>query len=116
MSPAGNEFFTPTSLATFAGASLAVMVISNTVRHLTKWDSPLPCFVVSMIISLFAARILDALSGAVGVFVAIANGCLLFCSAAGLQEATVKLLIPKLAGGRKESGLGRTSWLTPWLK
>ena len=61
MDTAVQNFLTPTSLATLGGTSVAVMAITNTLRTLFKWNSPLVGFITALVVTLLAATISGAL-------------------------------------------------------
>jgi hypothetical protein len=109
-----QNFFTASSFGTVAGASAAVVAVANTVRTLTRWQSPWPAFIASCIVAFVGASIAKTLSGASGYGLAILNACLLFCSATGLQDVVVRATQPappKLEQHAKRS----VKWLSKWL-
>ena len=110
-----DEFFTAGSIATFAGATGAVWVLTNVFRVLLKRDSILFGFIVSLMISFVGAYAAHTLTSLVQVFLIFLNGCLLFLTAAGVQgfanEAGKRSVDRTKLHGRRDVG-----FLTPWFK
>jgi hypothetical protein len=113
---AATEFFTTHSVLTFAGASGATLIVTNTIRKLTRLESAWVPFVVALILAFVIAASTDALGGVLDGVVALLNACLLFCTALGLQEGAVAAKTPA-EEGRPTRQSGRTvPWLSPWLR
>jgi len=110
-----DEFFTAGSIATFAGATGAVWVLTNVFRVLLKRDSILFGFIVSVVISFVGAYAAHTLTSLVQVFLIFLNGCLLFLTGAGVQgfanEAGKRSVDGTKLHGRRDVG-----FLTPWFK
>jgi hypothetical protein len=118
-----NEFVTIESLGTFAVASGTVYSIANTIRILFNWDSKLPAFFASVMVSTLAVSLshndLDLLSKIVVILI---NSCLLFLNALGLQTQTSNKSpvsssqIPpeNTTGPEPWSEPKRVTWLSPW--
>lgn len=112
-----RDFFTPVSIATYAGATLAVYVFSNTVRKLLGRDSVWISFIIAMLVSFigaYAAKLLQL--EIVSIFVALLNGCLLFLGAAGAQETISYNAAPKPTGVPKPQGRQPIKWTSSWFK
>jgi ABC-type Fe3+-siderophore transport system permease subunit len=102
---ADNPFFTPESLGTLAGASLAAMVAANvfgsffsdptTNKSVRKWAALIISFFVSAGLLLFWGP--DVITGQ-DWLLAILNALLIFATAAGINQ---------LATGTSVSGRGR---------
>ena len=107
-----TTFFDFQSLGTYAGASLAVVVVSNTIRKLTKWDSPWPPFIVSQLVA-FGLAFQHGIHGLPDGLLAFLNGCLLFMTADGMQAVALTAKNP--AGGTRAFGAKPVPWLSRWL-
>jgi hypothetical protein len=108
-----SDFLTAASVETFFGATVAVYAVSNVLRMAFRLDRPYLPLLVALVVA-FGLAINSGLLKNVGdVVVAILNGCLLFLSAAGLQQAGAAE-VRGSEGGRRQ-GRGRVSWTTPWL-
>jgi hypothetical protein len=117
MSNALQNFFTLESFGTLGGASLIVVVLTNTYRTLTKQDHPLIAFIAAELVAFICAWQAHALVDAFRTFVAFLNGCLLFCSALGLNETAVNAAKPAPApGAAKPFGAARGKWLKSWFE
>ena len=84
-----NDFFTLQSLGTFAGATGATLVISNSLQRVLNRNPAWMALVVAEVICI-ATVVLTHESASEGTtilmsdyFVAVVNGFLVFCSAAG---------------------------------
>lgn len=111
-----NEtYFTWPALVTLGGSALAVIVVSNTVRALSKRDTPWVPFIVSIVVSFGVAHYTMALGQWIDYVLALLNSCLLFCTAAGMNQAGVELK-PAPAGQPKPYGSRKVTWLSPWLR
>jgi hypothetical protein len=111
-----QTFFTSQSLLTLGGAALGVVVVSKTIRTLSKWDSPWPAF-VSLAVCFTGAYSIKALSQPVNYPVSALNACLLFCTALGMNEAAGtgrgRRLRSRNATAQTEKDF---SWWSSWLK
>jgi hypothetical protein len=111
---AANDFFTPESLASLAGASLAVTVAANVVGSFFDDESPkrvarlttalVTSFVVSIGLLVFFGP--DPLT-AQDWFVAVVNSMLVFSTAAGINQLA--------AGGVGKQGRA-AGFSTSWFK
>ena len=111
-----RDFFTPVSIATYAGATLAVYVFSNTLRKLLRRDSVWISFIIAMLVSFigaYAAKLLQP--EIVSIFVALLNGCLLFLGAAGAQETIAYNALPKPVDVPRRQGRKRIKWTSSWF-
>ena len=81
-----QAFLTWKSLGSYGGASVAVVIVSNTFRTLTKWDSPWPAFISSLAVSFGEASVLGSLHSGPDYGLAFLNACLLFCGALGMEH------------------------------
>lgn len=115
-----QSFFTLQSIGTFATASTAVLVITNTFRRLAPGIKVLWVAAVSSLLlsttSAFIANTFDHPTGrsiALGCFLILLNGCLLFSTAAGLNEGVAAP--GKGGGGALESLNTRPTWRGTWF-
>lgn len=117
MSNAVQNFFTIESFATFGGASLIVLVLTNTYRKLTKQDHAIIAFLAAELVAFVGAYEAHSLTCPVQYFVAALNGCLLFCSALGINETATNVTAPlPPPGSVKPQGAKRVKWLSSWYK
>ena len=84
-----DEFFSWTSLATLGGATIAVVVVTNTARKLLKWDTLWIPFVVSVLVLFGTALSTGALTSIQAGLITFLNSCLLFCTALGINDTVV---------------------------
>ena len=110
-----QNFFTPSSIATVGGASLAVMVITNTLRSVFKWNSPVVGFVTALVVAFFGAIISGMLHSVVDFGIAIINGFLLYSSAAGIQETAVRTAQSQTLESRQATAPQGIKWLSSWF-
>jgi hypothetical protein len=90
------------------------MVVANTARRLAKIDSPLVPFVISLALTIGSAYTSHALVSLSGWVLAGLNACLLFCTAAGINQVAVETMTrPASAAGSK--GTEPTQWLAAWF-
>ena len=114
--PLPSEFFTPASLGTLAGATGIIGAIAATVRKLTGWQSKWLVFGASVVVGITAASLAGRLDTLTDWLVALANTCLLFCTAIGGNEALVEASTPKETGITKLQSTRRASpWLQSWF-
>jgi hypothetical protein len=113
---ASTDFFTSQSLGTFAGASTATVVVSNTLRKLLRRNWILIPFLVALALSCVAAAVTKAFGSALDVVVVLINGCLLFCTALGLEETIVDVTTPRETGAPKAQAAGPVPWLSSWIR
>lgn len=116
MSDSIQSFFTYQSFGTVAGASFAVVILTNTYRTLAKSDSPIPAFVASLLIAFFGAYQAGNWKGLGEAFLILLNACLLFCTALGIQEVAVGTRNRPPPGAVKAHGRVAVSWLSHWFK
>jgi hypothetical protein len=119
--PEGNmagtveTFFTFQSFGTVAGASAAVMVVTNTYRRLRGSDSPWVAFISALIISFVGAYQANAWRGLGEVLLIVLNACLLFCTALGINETAAAGVASRPLTGVSPLGLRKVAWLSSWL-
>ncbi|HMP31318.1 MAG TPA: hypothetical protein PKD85_17060, partial [Saprospiraceae bacterium] len=86
------EFMTSQSLATTGSAILAVVVISNTVSHVSGWQSRWFSLFLSIVVSFTIYKLgikEDQNSVLIDLLLIIINGCLIYTSAFGLQNNVI---------------------------
>jgi hypothetical protein len=115
MAEAAQTLFTLQSFATLGGATLGVVVVTNTFRKLTGRHSPWVPFTASVAISILGAHLAGSLSG-VGWLLALLNACLLFCTALGLNETVVDIANTPPPGMVSPQGRKPIKWLSYWVK
>lgn len=106
-----QQFVTTTSILTFGGASVAVLVVSTTIQRVVGKTWILVPFATAMVVGFVAAQASSALSGPLDWLVAFVNSCLLFCTATGANE----LATNRPAGGTTPQGRPRGKWLVSWF-
>jgi hypothetical protein len=115
MTNAVQEFFTWNSLGTIAGASAAVCIVTNTIRKLFSWSSPIVPFGVALIITVVGSWQIGTLQKIGDYGLAFLNSCLLFCTATGAQESAVEALKPQKEAGPTRHGFRSLKWFSSWL-
>lgn len=113
---AATEFFTRESVLTFAGASGATLILTNTVRKLFRLETVWVPFAISLVLAFVIAGSTDALGGFLDVVLAILNGCLLFCTALGLQEGVVASATAKEEERPTRQAKRPVPWLSSWVR
>ncbi len=126
VSEAVKDFFTASSLVTFGGASLAIVALSNTWQRLSGLRPVWPAFIASLILTFGSAASVDHLHGFFAYVIAFFNACLLFSTAAGMQEATIATSPPPVAEQKTQPlGIGQQQgasatpgrqWRNSWFK
>jgi hypothetical protein len=84
-----NNFLTVESLETLGGVTLATIVVSNTFRAIFKKDPKIFALVFSVGICVLFAVYSSA--EPINYLVAVVNGCLVFCSAYGLNNQVIRV-------------------------
>ena len=116
MDKAAKELFTPTSILTFGGVSAAVWIFSQVVLMALEKNSPLLSLVIAQAVSFVGAYAGHALRlEAVSIFLALVNGCLLFLTAAGGQEAISNAATPKPVGPAVPRAARSVKWSSSWF-
>jgi hypothetical protein len=113
-----GDFFTPESLGTLAGATSATLAISNTIQHIFNVNPRWLAFGVAEAICLGLVAVLQ-IDGASPVtatawFIAVLNGFLVLCSAAGLTSIGNKALGTTDTRKLESIGERRRFWM-PWF-
>jgi hypothetical protein len=70
--------------------------------------------IISLIATFALAYTAHILNNPLGYILAFVNGCLLFLSAAGIQQAGKAEF--RGTEGAKRHGRGRVTWFTPWIR
>lgn len=111
-----ENFFTWSSLGTLAGASAAVVVVSNTIRKVSGLCSPVVPLVVALMVTFGAAWNARTLLVVADWGLAFLNACLLFCTATGAQEVIVEAATSRPAGGPRRYGRRKLKWFSSWFR
>ena len=109
------DFFTWNYLATLAGASAAVIVVTNTVQNATKRSYPLLPLIVSMVIAFGTAWHATQMNDLSEWALAFLNSCLLYCTATGANERVFEISKGQ-APGAKLHGAKPTGWISSWIR
>lgn len=108
------DFFTHASLATFGGATLAVVVVTNTMRKAFKITTPIVPLAIALVVAYVVAGVTGALHQALDFLIVFLNGCLLFCTATGAQETVVAGASGDVTGqARSQSAV---PFVSSWLR
>lgn len=118
-SSSSTNFFTGSSLGTFASASLAVVVVSNTFRRVFRRDWVVVPFIISIAVAYAAAATVRfSFANPLDVLLVLLNGCLLFCTAFGLNTVLVDTVQaaknPREIGGERAHRRDPVPWLSIW--
>lgn len=108
-----NQFVTVASIGTFTGATGAVWAVSNTLRRAFNIDRPYIPLLVSIVVA-YAIVISSGSHSVLDYVLALVNACLLFLSAAGVQQAASADLTS--GRGTQRHGRQRVTWFTPWIQ
>lgn len=109
------DWFSPTSLTSFGGASLAVNVLVNTLRKLVtkKWSTATTRrvgFAICFLIAGCAVMLQSPMDLMSWFLLMPLNACLLFCTALGMNELCEKTTKRNIKGIVEESGFFE-SWI-----
>jgi hypothetical protein len=101
-----QDLFTLATLGTSAGATAATLVVGNTLQSVFNLNAKWFSFVVAELIMIFVA-IFTTTTILSAYFLAILNGCLVYCSAVGLNTMTSRQPPPEppVARSAAEAGL-----------
>jgi hypothetical protein len=110
-----TTFLTVETIATYGGASIAVMAASNTIRKIFNVDKVWVPFVLCLIVAYGGVYLVDEKIDLKNGIISFFNACLLFTSAAGLDHGLVKVVNGAPAGAKQLQGKSRIPWLSPWL-
>lgn len=113
---AASDFFTGESLGTFAGASVATVVVGNTLRKVVKRDLVAIPLIVAIIFAFVAAETTGTIEDVGDVGLILLNGCLLFCTALGIQETLISVTTSREEGVAVPHAARRVGWLDPWYR
>ena len=119
-----GDFFTRASLLTFGGATAATFVVPNALQAAFGFNPRWLALAVAELICL--AVVASAHGDAVEYLIALVNGCLVFCSAAGATTITghgtdatttrARVAVRDLtASGLTPPSAGKRRFLSPWF-
>jgi hypothetical protein len=106
-----QDFLRWDMLGTLSAASGVVIVVSNTVRQLSRIPGPYVPFVISVIVTYGAAVVVNKLTTWPEWVLAF----LLFCTATGAQEVVVKGAADTPPPSIRLHGRAPVRWLSSWL-
>lgn len=113
---AGDTYFTIDTFGTVAGASFAIVVVTNTLRSVFRWTTPLVPFAVSILIGLGIAGFLAGkLHSPADWIIGFLNSCLLFCTATGAHETALSAGQPSQGGGVGRQSAQPVKFWSSWL-
>jgi len=92
-----DDFFTVASFATLTTTVLAVVAVVNAIRHAFNWGPRWFGFALSIIFAFVALNVTAAMGdgsrttdlGWIRYLVTLVNGCLIYTSAFGVQNAVI---------------------------
>jgi hypothetical protein len=104
-----QELVSADSLATFGGISIIVVAITNSLKNALGWNPPWVAWILAMAICVIGAFSKEPKPNAMGIFIALVNGCIVYSSAIGMNllgtAASGKM---GQAGGGAAPGIGRS--------
>src|SRR3954451_2971975 len=95
-----TEYFTWSSLSSLAGASVAVVVVTNALQKARRKIYPILPLALSLIITFGTSFYAGQLGTLPGWALAFLNGCLLYCTATGANETIVDVAAGQQPGAR----------------
>jgi hypothetical protein len=110
-----KDFFGPGSIVTFTGASGIVWVICGAFRKLLRRNSVWLFFIVAIVVAYLGSYVAGTLHGILAIFLGFVNGCLLFCTSAGLQEGFTNAAQGAAPGAVKLQGDAFRFW-SSWFE
>lgn len=109
-----TDFVTTASIVTFGGATTAVWIISNAVRVAVHRYWPALPLMTGLAVAFVLASSTDHLHTLLDYFIAVVNGCLLYLTAMGVQQASNADV--KGVEGARRHGKQPVTWRTPWIR
>jgi hypothetical protein len=119
-----DDFFTPESMTTLAGATAITWIVSNAVQAAFNFNPKWLALVIALAVC-FVGTMLKETHTSTDLFVAFINGCLVYLTAVGASTlpargATAGAPQPLPAGGGPRAGgaLGgreKRGFLDPWV-
>jgi hypothetical protein len=110
-----DDFISLKSFAVFGSAAAVVVVLVNTVRHVTGWGPRWFALIVAVLVAAVGSVAAGAFREGFSVAAAAAipvNGAFLYATAFGLQNSVVH---PAAASGSRElRGEGSPRFASPW--
>jgi len=105
-----KEFFGPSSIVSFGGASGIVWTINSALRGLLRSNPTWLLFLIALVVAYVGSYVAGTLHGGLAIFLGFVNGCLLFCTAAGIQSGGSKAVQGTPAGSSKLQGDNFRFW------
>jgi len=106
-----EQFVTTTSVLTFGGASLLVVIVSTAIHRLTGRVWIAVPFVLSVLTAFMIAGSSNQLATPLQWLVTVGNAALLFCTATGANQ----LATERPAGQTRPHGLVKGKLFVSWL-
>jgi hypothetical protein len=89
-----KEFFTKESILTLLGAASATLIVCNALRRSINFSPKWLALIIALLIS-FAGAIESTAGSLLDYLLAFVNGCLIFCTAVGMNEGASNINIPE---------------------
>jgi hypothetical protein len=105
-----KEFFGPGSILTFTGATGIVWTINSAFRLLLQRNPVWLLFFIALVVAYLGSYVAGTLHGGLAIFLAFVNGCLLFCTSAGIQSGASNAVKGTPAGTTKLHGASFRFW------
>jgi hypothetical protein len=81
-----QQLISPDSLTTFGGISVAVVAITNSLKNALGSNPPWVAWILAMVICVLGAVFNKPKPDAIGYVIALVNGCIVYCSAFGMNS------------------------------
>ena len=109
-----QDFFTIGSFGSLAGATVIVSVLTNTFRLLFGLSPRWFAFVASLTVVMVGGCLAGALNSTLEWVLASLNGCLVFCTSAGVQEGVSAAKNPEhRVASRSKTPV---KWYSSWFR
>jgi hypothetical protein len=111
-----TAYFTPESILTLSGATGAVYVVSGAIQHVSGYNPRWLALGISLIIAVVGSYATQPPVVAT-YLIAVVNGCLIYCTAVGVNSVLGKGGQSSIAKGNNNSSdaVGRRSFRSRWF-
>jgi hypothetical protein len=117
-----DDFFTVASFATLTTTVVAVVAVVNALRHALNWGPRWFGLLLSIAFALVALFVTAAMGetsqtaglGWIRYLVALINGCVIYTSAFGVQNAVIAPPVTDGVQAEGVAGPGEFSFRSPW--